>query len=186
MHADTIDFAQLIAQKPDQKAQPFSYLNEYLPEWQPELAQLDCFIAHTSGATHEVIRQNLNRSPMYNGSIQSTGPRYCPSIEDKVVKFADKSTHQVFLEPEGLNTKEVYANGISTSLPEEIQWEIVRSIPGLESAWLVRPGYAVEYDYIPPTELYPTLETKKITNYSAGQINGTTGYEKRHMSLLIT
>ncbi len=141
--------------------------------------QLPCWITHTTEETHRVIRQNLDKSPMFSGIIEGVGPRYCPSIEDKVVKFADKASHQLFLEPEGRQTNEVYLNGLSTSLPFEVQYAFVRSVPGLEDAEIVRPGYAVEYDYCPPTQLYPTLETKRIEAlYFAGQINGTSGYEE--------
>jgi len=141
--------------------------------------QMACWITHTTVQTHEIIRRNLHRSPLYSGRIQGTGPRYCPSIEDKVVKFADKLSHQVFLEPEGRQTEEFYVNGLSTSLPYDVQIELIRSIPGLERAELMRPGYAVEYDYFPPTQLHPTLETKLVEGlYFAGQVNGTSGYEE--------
>ena len=141
--------------------------------------QLPCWITHTTPATHEIIRQNLHRSPLYAGRIEGIGPRYCPSIEDKVVKFADKQAHQLFLEPEGRHTDEYYVNGISTSLPYEVQLAFVHSIPGLEHAEIMRPGYAVEYDYFPPTQLLPTLETKLVRGlFFAGQVNGTSGYEE--------
>jgi tRNA uridine 5-carboxymethylaminomethyl modification enzyme len=141
--------------------------------------QLPCWITHTTPQTHEIIRANLHRSPLYAGQIEGVGPRYCPSIEDKVVKFADKSAHQLFLEPEGRHTEEYYVNGVSTSLPYEVQHAFVHSIPGLEAAEIMRPGYAVEYDYFPPTQLLPTLESKVISGlYFAGQVNGTSGYEE--------
>ena len=141
--------------------------------------QIPCWITHTTPRTHEIIRANLHRSPLYAGRIEGVGPRYCPSIEDKVVKFSDKTAHQLFLEPEGRHTEEYYVNGISTSLPYDVQVAFVRSIPGLEHADIMRPGYAVEYDYFPPTQLFPTLETKLVRGlYFAGQINGTSGYEE--------
>lgn len=147
--------------------------------WNPPLKQLSCFLTKTTLKTGEVIRANLHRSPMYCGQIEGVGPRYCPSIEDKYVKFADKETHQIFLEPEGLNTDEIYVNGCSTSLPYDVQLEIIKSIKGLENAEMMRAGYAVEYDFAPPTQLYPWLETKRVENlFFAGQINGTTGYEE--------
>ena len=143
------------------------------------MEQIPCWITHTTRQTHDIIRANLDKSPMYTGRIEGVGPRYCPSIEDKVVKFADKDHHQLFLEPEGRHTREYYVNGLSTSLPFEIQYEFVRSIPGLEQAQIIRPGYAVEYDYCPPTQLRPTLETQQIGGlFFAGQINGTSGYEE--------
>src|SRR5438874_393624 len=141
--------------------------------------QIPCWITHTTRKTHEIIRANLHRSPLYSGQIKGTGPRYCPSIEDKVVRFSDKASHQLFLEPEGRHTKDYYVNGISTSLPYDVQLEFLHSIPGLEGAEIMRPGYAVEYDFFPPTQLFPTLETKLINGlYFAGQVNGTSGYEE--------
>ena len=143
------------------------------------MEQVACWITHTTAQTHDIIRKNLHRSPLYSGRIQGTGPRYCPSIEDKIVKFVDKPSHQVFLEPEGRHTEEFYVNGLSTSLPYDVQIEFIRSIPGLERAELMRPGYAVEYDYFPPTQLHATLETKLVEGlYFAGQVNGTSGYEE--------
>ncbi|GAA5496449.1 tRNA uridine 5-carboxymethylaminomethyl modification enzyme MnmG [Rubritalea halochordaticola] len=188
----SIDYSQCEKQEGDTPPPLFSYMAHTierekddiftLNNWSDEtfhVEQIPCWITWTNTGTHDTIRDNLHQSPMYSGKIESVGPRYCPSIEDKVVKFAEKERHQVFLEPEGRHTHEYYINGVSTSLPYEVQLDFIRSIAGLENAEIIRPGYAVEYDYCPPTQLYPTLETKKVENlYFAGQINGTSGYEE--------
>ncbi len=170
----TIDWKALEMQPGDEAAIPFSVASEQLVA-----DQVPCAITRTTERTHEIIRENLQRSPIYSGSIESRGPRYCPSIEDKVVRFADKTSHQIFLEPEGRDHEEIYPNGISTSLPIDVQWAFVRSIKGLEHVNIIRPGYAIEYDYVDPMELLPTLECKRVGGlFHAGQINGTTGYEE--------
>jgi tRNA uridine 5-carboxymethylaminomethyl modification enzyme len=174
LNSRSIDYSRLHTQNGDENPVPFSFSNERV--MQP---QIPCHITYTNRRTHEIIRAAIHRSPMYSGAIKSKGPRYCPSIEDKIVRFADKDRHQIFLEPEGLDTIEVYPNGLSTSLPLDVQVEMVRSIEGLEQAEIMRPGYAIEYDYVEPTQLYSTLETKLVRGlYHAGQINGTTGYEE--------
>ena len=192
LNARSIDFSRCAIQSGDQPPPTFSFYEEEIGDDGEEIftlnrlrngkfhvEQVPCWITHTTKRTHEIIRANLQRSPLYTGQIKGTGPRYCPSIEDKVVKFSDRASHQLFLEPEGRHTKEYYVNGISTSLPYDVQLEFLHSIPALERAEIMRPGYAVEYDYFPPTQLFPTLETKLIDGlYFAGQVNGTSGYEE--------
>ncbi|MEO7319030.1 MAG: FAD-dependent oxidoreductase, partial [Chthoniobacteraceae bacterium] len=192
LHGRTIDFTRCQPQVGDEPPRPFTFMTEYLAcsrhdifslnHWDAgmfHVEQLPCWTTYTNPQTHDLIRANLDKSPLYAGRIEGVGPRYCPSIEDKVVKFADKDQHQIFLEPEGRHTEEYYVNGVSTSLPIEVQYGFIRTITGLENAEIMRPGYAVEYDYFPPTQLLHTLETQRIPHlYFAGQINGTSGYEE--------
>jgi tRNA uridine 5-carboxymethylaminomethyl modification enzyme len=192
LNARSIDFSQCSIQLGDEPPPTFSFYGEEIGDYGTEIftlnkarggtfhvEQMPCWITYTTEQTHEIIRGNLSRSPLYAGRIKGTGPRYCPSIEDKVVKFSEKLSHQLFLEPEGRHTKEYYVNGVSTSLPYDVQLQFIHSIPALERAEIMRSGYAVEYDYFPPTQLLPTLETKLIDGlYFAGQVNGTSGYEE--------
>ena len=174
VNSKSIDYTSLKIQPGDEPPSPFSFSTKKITR-----KQIPCYLTHTNEKTHEIIKNNLDKSPLYQGNIKGTGPRYCPSIEDKVFRFPDKNSHQVFIEPEGRNTEEVYLNGISTSLPLDIQKQILKSIKGLEQCEIMRPGYAVEYDFVFPTQLYPTLETKSIKGlFHAGQINGTSGYEE--------
>jgi tRNA uridine 5-carboxymethylaminomethyl modification enzyme len=192
LHGRSLDLSRCSPQPGDAEPQPFSFVPERLEKrsgevfslnhWQDgmfHVEQVPCWMTHTNARTHQHILNNLDKSPLYAGRIEGVGPRYCPSIEDKVVRFSEKESHQIFLEPEGLHSEEYYVNGVSTSLPLEVQYAFLRSIPGLENAQILRPGYAVEYDYCPPTQLRPTLETQRIPRlYFAGQLNGTSGYEE--------
>jgi len=174
VHKDTIDFSKTEIQPGDENPKFFSFETT-----SSDNEQLPCWLTYTSSATHQVINDNLHRAPMFSGAIEGTGPRYCPSIEDKIVRFSDKPKHQIFLEPEGKNTSEYYVQGLSTSMPEDVQLQILRSIPGLENVDMMRTGYAIEYDAVVPTQLYPSLETKLVPGlFTAGQINGTSGYEE--------
>lgn len=174
IHKDSVDFSKMIEQPGDEEVQPFSYATEKI-----ERPQLSCYLTYTNETTHKIIEDNLHRAPLYTGDIKGAGPRYCPSIEVKVVNFKDKTSHQVFIEPEGYNTKEMYIQGLSTSLPTDVQIPMVRSVKGLENAKILRFGYAIEYDFVIPTQLKPTLESKAVEGlYTAGQINGTSGYEE--------
>ncbi len=174
VNSKSIDYSFLKIQPGDEPPSPFSFSTKKITQ-----KQIPCYLTHTNERTHEIIKNNLDKSPLYQGNITGIGPRYCPSIEDKVFRFPDKSSHQVFLEPEGRDTEEVYLNGVSTSLPLDVQKQILRSIKGMEQCEIMRPGYAVEYDFVCPTQLYPSLETKSIKGlFHAGQINGTSGYEE--------
>ena len=176
MDKRSLDFSKMIEQKGDERIVPFSFITN--PE-DVQIEQVSCWLTYTNEETHKIIRENLDRSPMYSGVIEGTGPRYCPSIEDKVVKFADKNRHQIFIEPEGLNTNEMYVGGMSSSLPEDVQYRMYRTLPGMENAKIVRNAYAIEYDCINPNQLYPSLEFKKIKGlFSGGQFNGSSGYEE--------
>ncbi|WEK56426.1 MAG: tRNA uridine-5-carboxymethylaminomethyl(34) synthesis enzyme MnmG [Candidatus Cohnella colombiensis] len=176
IHKDTIDFSKTEIQPGDSQPKYFSYETEYMEHAQ---TQLPCWLTYTSPETHQIINDNLHRAPMFSGLIEGQGPRYCPSIEDKIVRFADKSKHQIFLEPEGRNTKEYYVQGLSSSMPEDVQLRVLHSVPGLEKAEMMRTGYAIEYDAVVPTQLWPSLETKVVSHlFTAGQINGTSGYEE--------
>ena len=176
MDKRTIDFSKMVEQKGDERVVPFSFTTN--PE-DVQIEQVSCWLTYTNEETHKIINANLSRSPLFSGMIEGTGPRYCPSIEDKVVKFADKDRHQVFIEPEGINTNEMYVGGMSSSLPEDVQYAMYRTVPGLENAKIVRNAYAIEYDCINPRQLYPTLEFKTIKGlFSGGQFNGSSGYEE--------